>query len=174
MTVGEVLLMEAASGVMLVMGGWRAVELGWGAVLGVPVAAMSLRPCMREAGTLILPAASLCSAHQQATSVEHEGEKASTSGNIAMVDPSATGIVKDHDPTSTQLFVFEGTQHLMSDSLRLFVFDWAEDTHRLDEAADQVEAEMRSNTDGGAHHMMHGLMPRGASSNGLGNQASAA
>lgn len=64
-TVGEVLLMEAASGAMLVMGGWGRVELGWGAVLGAPLAAMSLRPCSRDEGTLILPAASLCSACQQ-------------------------------------------------------------------------------------------------------------
>lgn len=64
-TAGEVLLMEAASGAMLVMGGWGRVELGWGAVLGAPPAAMSLRPCTRDEGTLILPAASLCSAWQQ-------------------------------------------------------------------------------------------------------------
>ena len=66
MTVGEVLLMEAASGVMLVMGGWGRVELGWVSVLGVLAAAMSFRPWMRDGGTLILPAASLCSTNQQA------------------------------------------------------------------------------------------------------------
>lgn len=71
-TVGEVLLMEAAAGVMLVMGGWGRVELGWGAGVGVPAAAMSLRPCMRDAGTLILPAASLCSAGHHSTCLEPE------------------------------------------------------------------------------------------------------
>ncbi len=50
-TVGDVLLMEAASGVMLVMGGWGRVELGWGTVEGVPAAAMSLRPWYRDLGT---------------------------------------------------------------------------------------------------------------------------
>lgn len=98
-TVGEVLLMEAASGVMLVMGGWGRVELGWGAVLGPPAAAMSLRPCMREAGILILPAANLCSAHQQATCLEPEGWKAGNSGKIAMLTTSVTGVIKKNDPT---------------------------------------------------------------------------
>ena len=74
-TVGEVLLMEAASGVMLVMGGWGRVELGWGAVSGLPAAAArSLRPCTRDVGTWNLPAASLCSAKPTRTCLPHASQ----------------------------------------------------------------------------------------------------
>ena len=118
-TVGEVLLMEAASGVMLVMGGWGRVELGWGAVLGAPAAAMSLRPCMRDAGTLILPSASLCSANQQAVCLEHWASKPTTSGNLAMASTTASSVVEKYDVTSTLLLAFGATQHFLSDSLQL-------------------------------------------------------
>ena len=92
-TAGEVLLMEAASGVMLVMGGWGRMELSWGAALGLLAAAMSLRPCMRDTGTLMLPAASLCSATQQANCIEPEASKAGKSGNFAMVTTSAKSMI---------------------------------------------------------------------------------
>ena len=60
--VGDVLLMEAASGVMLVMGGWGRVEVGSGAGSVAAAVAISFRPWYRELGISILPAARRCSA----------------------------------------------------------------------------------------------------------------